>query len=277
MAILARNNQPPPAESHKVVRWLTKQRNPRGGFVSTQDTVVAIQALTMYAIRTYQPNTNLIVRFPGNQPEVHINDTNKLMVQSQDISPGNVRVQVAGLGCIILQASLTYNTEVIRPPEPHFDLSVVINNLTNPAHHEDPECPKLHCDMRSMTICTRYTAPGNGFSSNMAIVKMYMVSGWGPHIPSLSEIQTDPPLVKDKKLDQDTLHVYLHKVIRQEICFTVKLHQATHVMETREAHVHVYDYYSPDNGQRVTYGITEVCTMEERDNSLGCLIPGNIH
>ena len=31
------------------VKWLTKQRNSRGGFVSTQDTVVGLQALSTYA------------------------------------------------------------------------------------------------------------------------------------------------------------------------------------------------------------------------------------
>merc|ERR1712080_450991 len=33
------------------VKWLAKQRNSRGGFVSTQDTVVALQALSMYSQR----------------------------------------------------------------------------------------------------------------------------------------------------------------------------------------------------------------------------------
>ena len=31
------------------VKWLARQRNSRGGFVSTQDTVVALQALSMYS------------------------------------------------------------------------------------------------------------------------------------------------------------------------------------------------------------------------------------
>merc|ERR1711936_82414 len=31
------------------VKWLSRQRNSRGGFVSTQDTVVALQALSMYS------------------------------------------------------------------------------------------------------------------------------------------------------------------------------------------------------------------------------------
>merc|ERR1712032_490052 len=36
-------------EAVDSVKWLGKQRNSRGGFVSTQDTVVALQALSMYS------------------------------------------------------------------------------------------------------------------------------------------------------------------------------------------------------------------------------------
>ena len=31
--------------ARSIVRWLSKQRNSQGGFVSTQDTVVALQVL----------------------------------------------------------------------------------------------------------------------------------------------------------------------------------------------------------------------------------------
>ena len=33
-------------EARSIVRWLSKQRNSEGGFISTQDTVVALQVLT---------------------------------------------------------------------------------------------------------------------------------------------------------------------------------------------------------------------------------------
>merc|ERR1719481_1835310 len=35
----------------KSVKWLAKQRNSQGGFVSTQDTVVALQALAKLSRR----------------------------------------------------------------------------------------------------------------------------------------------------------------------------------------------------------------------------------
>nr|XP_023969001.1 alpha-2-macroglobulin-like protein 1 [Chrysemys picta bellii] len=41
------------ATAAQIVRWLSKQQNPYGGFASTQDTVVALQALAKYAALTY--------------------------------------------------------------------------------------------------------------------------------------------------------------------------------------------------------------------------------
>ncbi|XP_053147352.1 complement C4-like isoform X2 [Hemicordylus capensis] len=44
--------------AHKVYKWLTEQRNYGGGFKSTQDTVVALEALSQYWISTYQEEDN---------------------------------------------------------------------------------------------------------------------------------------------------------------------------------------------------------------------------
>ncbi|XP_072280974.1 alpha-2-macroglobulin-like [Pyxicephalus adspersus] len=45
----------------KVVNWLSKQQNPYGGFSSTQDTVVALQALAKYAEITYSEKVDVTV------------------------------------------------------------------------------------------------------------------------------------------------------------------------------------------------------------------------
>merc|ERR1719259_1391089 len=39
------------SEALKAIRWLATQRNSRGGFVSTQDTMVALQAISEYSLK----------------------------------------------------------------------------------------------------------------------------------------------------------------------------------------------------------------------------------
>ncbi len=43
--------------SLRAIRWLATQRNPFGGFVTTQDTVVALQAIAQYSVRVAGKDT----------------------------------------------------------------------------------------------------------------------------------------------------------------------------------------------------------------------------
>merc|ERR1711890_197211 len=74
------------------VKWLAKQRNSRGGFVSTQDTVVALQALSMYS----QKVTRL---------------------------PSKLELDTTGSGCAMVQTVLRYNVPD-SPANAGFELSV---------------------------------------------------------------------------------------------------------------------------------------------------------
>ncbi|NWQ83729.1 A2ML1 protein, partial [Columbina picui] len=65
----------------QIVRWLSKQQNPYGGFASTQDTVVALQALAKYAALTYGNNGDLAVTVTsptGTAQDFVLNNSNRL-------------------------------------------------------------------------------------------------------------------------------------------------------------------------------------------------------
>ncbi|KAM5132697.1 alpha-2-macroglobulin-like protein 1, partial [Mantella aurantiaca] len=53
-------------DAARIVNWLSKQQNPYGGFASTQDTVVGIQALAKYAKATYNPEGDVLVTVFAN-------------------------------------------------------------------------------------------------------------------------------------------------------------------------------------------------------------------
>ena len=44
-----------------TVRWLVSKRNANGGWASTQDTVVALQALAAYASKAYSPQFDVTI------------------------------------------------------------------------------------------------------------------------------------------------------------------------------------------------------------------------
>ncbi|KPP60366.1 hypothetical protein Z043_121643, partial [Scleropages formosus] len=101
-----------------IVRWLVQQQNPYGGFSSTQDTVVALQALSLYSAATFSPEGDTTVTVTsggGYKREFVVNRHNRLLYQEERLTevPGDYNVKAEGKGCTLVQIALHYN---IPPP-----------------------------------------------------------------------------------------------------------------------------------------------------------------
>ncbi|XP_054834876.1 complement C4-A-like [Eublepharis macularius] len=88
----------------KVAKWLTEQRNYGGGFKSTQDTVVALEALSQYWISSYKKEDNeLKVTFtvPGKGLPFQVSlgrSADTVQEELQFSSGSNIHVKVEGKG-----------------------------------------------------------------------------------------------------------------------------------------------------------------------------------
>ncbi|XP_041356722.1 ovostatin-like isoform X2 [Gigantopelta aegis] len=75
-----------------IVRWIGNQRNDKGGFISTQDTVMALQGLTQFAQALYsrdQLNMTISVQNPTGRRTYNLNKNTALMLYSDDL-PANI-------------------------------------------------------------------------------------------------------------------------------------------------------------------------------------------
>ena len=103
------------------VKWLAKQRNSQGGFVSTQDTVVALQALSMYSQKVTKiplaMSIDITDRESGNNKldSVKLSEDNALLLRSQKLSklPATLDISSNGPGCALVQSVLKYNTKEV--------------------------------------------------------------------------------------------------------------------------------------------------------------------
>ena len=71
-------------EALPSIKWLGKQRNSQGGFVSTQDTIVALQAISLYTQKVvgYQMKMNVKVKQGGRLlKKFSLVENNKLLLQ----------------------------------------------------------------------------------------------------------------------------------------------------------------------------------------------------
>lgn len=71
-----------------VLKWLLNQRNDQGGFQSTQDTVVGLQALAKYGERISTTSNNVQIELKyneGMQSRISVNRDNALVLQTYEV------------------------------------------------------------------------------------------------------------------------------------------------------------------------------------------------
>ncbi|XP_067830197.1 complement C4-B-like isoform X2 [Heptranchias perlo] len=101
--------------ANAIVKWLTEQRNYGGGFRSTQDTVVALEALSEYSIATFQPE-EVDIHFAFSSPSrktrtiLKIQRSNALIQDELKFPLGEtINIELSGKGNGTLTILKTYH------------------------------------------------------------------------------------------------------------------------------------------------------------------------
>ncbi|KAL4706043.1 hypothetical protein ACJJTC_005178, partial [Scirpophaga incertulas] len=94
-----------------AARWLAEHRNAHGGFISTQDTLVALEALTAWSAAQPAPAANLTVRARSGPAagvvQLRPGDRVPELVRMGD--GHQLHVAVEGTGCALVQATRSYH------------------------------------------------------------------------------------------------------------------------------------------------------------------------
>ncbi|NP_001266780.1 alpha-2-macroglobulin precursor [Heterocephalus glaber] len=240
LAHLTAQPAPTPEEltsAARIVNWVTKQQNSQGGFSSTQDTVVALHALSKYGAATFtrtgkaaQVTIQSSATFSTN---FQVDNNNRLLLQQVSLPtvPGEYSARVTGEGCVYLQTSLKYN---VLPEKGVFPFVLEVQTLP-------PSCdgPKAHTSFQ-ISLNVSYT--GNRPTSNMAIVDVKMVSGFIPLKPTVKKLETSDHVNRTEVSNNHVL-IYLDKVSNQTLSLSFFTVQDIEVRDLKPAIVKVYDYY----------------------------------
>ncbi|XP_065278903.1 alpha-2-macroglobulin-like protein 1 [Emys orbicularis] len=229
----------------QIIRWLSKQQNPYGHFASTQDTVVALQALAKYAALTYSASGAVSVTVSsqaGARQQFHVENANRLVLQRAALQeiPGQYTVRASGKGCVFVQLTLRYN---VPPPKSAatFDLRV---------ETEPKECTQSARSRFSLVLHARYS--GERPASNMAIIEAKLPSGYIPVKSSLWQLEKQR-LVKRLEVQNDQVTLYLDQLTKEAASFTFSLEQDFPVKNLRAAPVRLYDYYETGEHTEAEY------------------------
>ncbi|KFP08055.1 Ovostatin, partial [Calypte anna] len=219
----------------RIVQWLVKQQNPYGGFSSSQDTVVALQALAQYGYLIFSKKNNNTVKVSSLET-LQVNDKNRFLLQQASLPsiPGNYSVEVNGTGCVYLQTTLRYNVHLPKETA-GFSLSVRQANVSCSSNFP----PKF-----DLVLSASYT--GNRNVSNMAIIDVKMLSGFVPVGSSIKKLQEQDSVVNRVDIKNNHILFYLQQVSQKEISFSFSVEQSLPVSDIKPVPVHMYDYYETD-------------------------------
>ncbi|XP_005365348.1 pregnancy zone protein-like [Microtus ochrogaster] len=227
------------SSASQIVKWIIRQQNSYGGFSSTQDTVVALQALSKYGAATFTKSKKEVlvtIKSSGTYSQKFtVHNANRLLLQEVRLPdlPGNYITTVSGSGCAYLQTSLKYN--ILPKTEGRAPFTLQVNTL--PINIDE--------NHRTFQIHINVSYTGERSSSNMVIVDVKMVSGFIPVKSTVKKLQNQPNI---QRTDVTTNHVlvYIEKLTNQSLSFSFLVEQDIPVKNLKPAPVKVYDYYETD-------------------------------
>ncbi|XP_070620143.1 CD109 antigen [Erythrolamprus reginae] len=227
-----------------IMTWLSKQRNHLGGYSSTQDTIVALQALSSFATLTANVVTEMDVTVNGamheNPTVLQINNENSFVLKTKEFpasQPVRITVSASGRGFAIFQLNIVYNVK--KSPtsrrcrsaqnQEAFDLDVYVKD------------DKEDINRLTLNVCTRYRGTNSSSRTGMALMVIGLLSGFSLS-PSFGSL-VDP--VKKVEKAEGKIHLYLDSLNETQVCVDIPAVRDFKVANAMGASVTVMDYYEP--------------------------------
>ncbi|GJQ86520.1 hypothetical protein Trydic_g10420 [Trypoxylus dichotomus] len=240
-------------EAIPVVNWLVNQGNNLGGFTSTQDTRMALMALSRLVLRL-SVETNMQIRYQYRQQDSNnfsINKNTAIIVQEAKL--GNearvINITAEGKGIALVKVNYQYNMNVTGP-WPMFTLDPQIDKNSNEHHLQ-------------LSVCTAFVSRNlsENSASNMAVMEVNLPSGFTVDVDSLPSLEVSQNVQKVETKNETTVVLYFHNVTIQEHCPTVSAFRTYKVAKQKPVAVVIYDYYDSSRRARVFYGSNKKTTL----------------
>jgi len=231
----------------RAAKWLVGQRNAYGGFGSTQDTVVALQALTQFAaLASADVDLTVTVRAGGESHEVRITPDNFDVMQLVEVpAGGQVEVEAQGKGQAVLQGVRRYNLP--RPEEALtvFDISVDYDTAQVDVN-----------DIVGVDVSVTFN-PLEPMKAGMVVLDVSVPTGFAPVSESLDRLLKEQPKIKRYDVAGRKVILYIEDMAPKEsISFSFDV-QALYPVRGKGAASQAYSYYNPEmKGETISEGLT---------------------
>ena len=246
-----------------VARWLASQRNSLGGFSSTQDTVVGLQALAEFASKLSAVPVSLqvsaVFNFDDGQGSLNhdfaINAGNSKLLQSFDLprdrqSLKTVDITVRGTGVSLIQLAARYNMQAPKVLDSG-DYQIIIEPMPMRRKRSTEGYNSNVVTLNSCVGATNQKA-GNG----MVVLEIGVPTGFTADLETTKQLNNlvernawDPipnpePLLKRIELG-DRKIVFYFDSLDQNTCVQSRMTRTSLAMNVQPPVARVFDYYEP--------------------------------
>ncbi|XP_037083771.1 alpha-1-macroglobulin-like isoform X2 [Pollicipes pollicipes] len=237
-------------QAARAVKWINKQRNSLGGFISTQDTIVALQALTEFAKRTFSSelSTSVTVSAGGPPSTLVVDSSNRLLLQQEKVAdfelPAEVTFTVSPAGCVIYRTSFRYSSRA-RVPKPAFSLAMTSEARPSRSPGSSYE----------LEVCSAYI--GDSGESERVVLEVEMPSGYIAVSSTLRSLRKSGA-VRKYDFSKGKVTFTLSKVTEEKVCLKFRIIRENEVDGLKPSVVRVYDLFRPEDRNILEYELSPV-------------------
>lgn len=227
----------------RAAKWLVTHRNSLGGFGSTQDTVVALQALTEFAtIASADVDLTVTVRTGDVTKEVQVTPQNFDVMQIVEVPAGaSVQIEAQGKGQAVFQAVSRYNLPQPEEEANIFDINVDYD--TTNVNVNDV----VGIDVGVSFLPTEPFDPAQDrqIKAGMVVLDVSVPTGFAPVTESLERLVDTDPKVKRYDIAGRKVILYIEDMTPGEkLTFSFEV-QALYPVRGKGATSQAYSYYNP--------------------------------
>ncbi|XP_030606150.1 complement C4-B-like [Archocentrus centrarchus] len=287
--------------AEKTASWLNAQENYYGGFKSTQDTLVGLEALAEYELkRPFSPEPKLKAEFTSKGRNEMLtleleNKKERVETSLKKFTGNNITVHMSGKGDIKFKIVKAYH--LLEPKDDCDQLSIsvrvegkvkytakIIENYeyydydTDEDKQDQEEVPRSAIEGSGAHTRNRRDLDNNLSSSEavtytvcvskksgltgMAIADIILLSGFEAKTADLDKLKESPEHYIDHyETSFGRVLIYFNEIRRDEECISFDAKQLVPVGLVQPAQASFYDYYEPDRKCTVFYSAPQRSRM----------------
>jgi CD109 antigen len=230
----------------RAAKWLVGQRNSQGGFGSTQDTVVALQALTEYATMSATDTDMTVTLKAGSMTkDVEITPDNFDVTQVVEVPAGvMVEVSAQGKGEAVIQGVLRYNIPAAEEVASVFDIKVDYNTAEVAVN-----------DLIDIDAGITFNPP-EPIKAGMVVVDIAVPTGFAAVEESLAKL-LDERRIKRYDVAGRKVIVYIEDMDPGDKVSVTFQARALYPVKAKSTVSSAYSYYTPDwRGETLSEAVT---------------------